>query len=248
MPLEQGPFLQVADTALQFDAVDYGFTDYANTELADVDTTLIDVDALLLEVGTFGVLSDVVLHLPDLIEVAVTVDAQSSTLPLSSIGGLADALLTGDSQLAAAIGFAPPAAWVDPAGAFIPPDPSLTLSAPSLPLDAYNPTSSTPVGETNPAGTATVSIVNQTRPGQASFWVGDYFIITITGPVNAEVTYNAFLQGAAYASGDAGNLGDGGFLQVTGQMLPEYVGAWREDWYAGEQFITTLNFLVLSAS
>lgn len=248
MPLEPGPFGQAPATAVQFTAVNYGLADYATIQLAEVDTHLGFMDSLYGQMDDFGTLNDAVSALDDLSDVVNAVVTQGAQLPFPALDSMSLTMMTMDSQLADAVAFAPPQAWVATNATFVPPDPSAMLTAPTLDLTAYNPVALTPVGITVPGAGEGVTIFNTTRPGQSNFWVGDDFVVYVQGAPGADVTYNAFLQGNIFATADVGAIPENGTLSFAGQMLPDLVGAWREDWYINGHLVTSLNFVVLEAS
>jgi hypothetical protein len=90
-----------------------------------------------------------------------------------------------------------------------------------------------------------VTLLNTAR-GASDFYVGDGFILTITGGApNATVSVAWAHNGSGGGPGPFGTTDGSGTFQVAGTMDLASVGAWTQTWYvAGVQVTPTLVFVV----
>jgi len=128
-----------------------------------------------------------------------------------------------------------------------PPAPS--APAPTWPEEVPEP-APPPAAPPAPAPrVGTVSLYNLTRPGSATFYVGDYFLIEIRGADPNRPVYATGTQNGATSTMQFGSTDAGGSFSVSGTMRPEDVGTWSERWTVGETLAQpVLVFAVLSAS
>lgn len=97
----------------------------------------------------------------------------------------------------------------------------------------------------NFAVTATVSLVNNTRPGHnTDFKVGDSWTLTINGPPNQTVAVTATHNGNP-SWGSYGQTSSTGYWTLSGSMGTGEIGNWTEVWTVGPvQATPTLVFTV----
>lgn len=244
MGLVQGPFLLQDDSAVAITPGVYTFLDDVDNQLGDLTTVpggwdpyINDLDALSADPvdPTDGI---DVLNLLD-----GTYELNDGILS-DTLGGVLTWLDIGDSQLAAAVTFAPAEAWSDPTTPFVPPGDDEVLAAPTVPVGTYNPAAIAPVGSTTIIPGKSIALYNVTRPGSSGFVVGDQFRVAAFGPVGSDVSAYGTLNGEDLGQTDFGQITSNDDLLIDGTMGPDNVGAWREDWYVGGEYVVTLNFIV----
>jgi len=254
MPYGPGPLILQTQSDLTLPDDNYDFTDYAATNLGDVDSILSSWDSFFLDAGVL--LDEPADPWPgiDLNAAQDTLGVYSDTEGLLGVSGMLSALGDADLLLSVAIGFAPPEAWVDPTTAFVPPGAAPTLSIPVIPPGAIDfsvtgtvSTTSAPATGAGGGAAPTVALTNTTAYGNPNFTVGDSFIVQITGAAGAEVATDGTLNGSPLPYSVVGNIAADGTFSLTGTMDPSVVGVWTENWYVGGQLIQSFDFVVLNA-
>lgn len=245
MPLQAGPFMQQAQTAMPFTAGAYNFVGESATDLSELDSIGATLDGFLVDMEAYASEDETLIITENLGVLVFDVLSAAASVFLPSLDKVSLSMGAADKQYTDAFTFAPPAAWTDPPGPFVPPDSGQAIAAPSIPFGAYNPTAQVPVGRFPDQPGNSVSLFNTTRLGQPNFVVGDGFLILAQGPVGSDVTVHAWFNEQDHGEADYGPIGLGGGLNITGTMTPDVVGVWREDWYVAGSFVGTVNFLVL---
>lgn len=245
MPLVPGPFNLQPDDAVAVSSGTWDFTQDALDLAAEVqsntqgwndfftavealditdDLDTLDTDALLLAIDYAGAWSDI----PNL-DTAIT--------------NYADA----DSQLSLAIAFAPSAAWEDPPAPYVPPGSVLNLTAPTVPVGAFNAFTTGTVGDESRLTAPGVQLWNFTRVGYANFFQGDTFELIFLGNPGQTVSVGGSFNGASITYTDMGTLDQNGKLALQGTMGPDVIGAWHEDWYFDGALVKSFDFIVSPA-
>lgn len=254
MPYVPGPFKLQDESNVGTAADSYNFTQDVIDQLSELDTIGGGWDSLLIGLGNVGL--EPLDPFPEIdLNAAmdlVNVYSQATLIPefldvLSSIG-------EADQGLANAIAFAPAEAWQDAPAPFVAPLPAQILSIPEIPPDLINFNVTGAVGGgpqgPGPTGTipgATVSLNNITAFGNANFTLGDTIQVIVTGGVGLPVRMQAWLNGVDLGMSDLGVIGGDGTWTFTGQLGPEAVGVWTEDWWVGLGKTASFNFVVLDA-
>lgn len=248
MPLVPGPFRLQNEDQLGFEPVGYDFTDDAVTAFSAVDDFEALVDPILVD---WGLLTADPLDPTPGIDLGVLLGnagTQADLATLPSIDDVTASLSIGDSQLAAAVAFAPAAAWTDPVQPYVPPDASLQLTAPEIPPGSYNPSSTGIVGTSGVSTIYRVQIFNRTAVGSSNFTVGDTVEVAAFGNPGDDVTVYAQLNGQDLPPNTIGYIDASGELDWTATTPPEAVGGWHEDWWIGGNYVLTYNFIVAPGS
>jgi hypothetical protein len=253
MPYVQGPLLLQDQSNIQVNQSTYDFTDWTINQLQWVDSTLVEWDEFLDDAAVL--LSEPSDPWPGIDlngaidELSVYWDPQD----LLGVPELISALGIADAGLAAAIGFAPIEAWVNPATPFVTPIPSQVIAIPTIPPDAIDFTVTGSVsaapGTTPPAGTSgapTVSLTNTTSFGNPNFKVGDNYLVSVTGPPGATVSVSGSVQGNGLPYSNQGTIGSDGTWSLSGQMQPDGVGIWDEVWYVNGGVVGAFSFVVVN--
>lgn len=244
MPLVPGPFLQVADSAVDVAPGVWDFETDAQT-LAD---SLLQLDSLA--APAFDTLADIETEPLDDIDNTViddvlgALDTAEGLAAFVSLDGALSNYDVGDTQLTAAVSYAPPQAWVNPPEPFIPPDSAPPIVSPTIALSGFTPGDYTPTMTPPPQSGPSVQVLNVTKPGQSNFVVGDQFQVIVTGQPGQDVSVVATLNGKTLDGSDFGTIDASGTLKISGTMAPENAGAWLETWSLDGTPIANVNFLV----
>jgi hypothetical protein len=252
MPYEPGPFILQSQANVGITTVDYDFTDFAISGLADVDTTLAGWDPFFADAG-------VLLNGPSDPWPGISIDGAiadlgtySDPVDLLGVNGMISALGDADLGLAIAIGFAPSESWVAPTTDFVSPSPAELIPVPTIPAGAIDfsvtGTVSAPPVTTPPVITAQgpgVTLTNTTAYGNPNFTVGDQFTVTAYGPPGQAVSVYATLNGVALPAAAEGLIGLNLSLTINGTMGPGDVGVWTQNWYVGGVLANSFEFVVV---
>jgi hypothetical protein len=248
MPLVPGPFRLQTEDQLGFANVGYDFTDDAVTAFDSIDGVTAAMDPAISDWELLAADAADLLQGVDLDVILGNAGTQGDLATLPSIDDVVTSLSIGDSQLAAAVAFAPAAAWTDPVQPYVPPDTSVLLIAPEIPPGSYNPSSTGSVGTSGVASIYTVQIFNRTALGSNNFTVGDTVEVFANGRPGDDVTVYAQLNGQDLPPNTIGYIGADGTLDWTATIDPDAVGGWHEDWWVGGNYALTFNFIVAPGS
>lgn len=252
MPYVAGPFIAQTDCNVHVEQTDYDLLKWMDSEMDWVDATLDKWDCSTADMAVL--LDEPSDPWPD-IDLKAAIDVLNVYCDPATLFGVSDmitALGIGDASLAAAIGFAPAEAWVNPSTPFVAPPPVEVLQIPKIDPKEINfsitGTVSSQPGVTAPPGTpgaTSVALTNTTAFGNPNFTVGDKYVLSATGPVGAEVGITAVWDGNQLPYSDLGTIGSDGTWSLSGQMDPSSTGVWSETIYVAGTEAGTFAFVVV---
>jgi len=254
MPYLPGPLTLQNPADVGIETAVYNFTADAIDQLGELEARPAGWDAFLQDAGVLlDEPSDPIAGI-DLNGAIDTVGTWSDPAAAMGVNALSDALGTSDVALSYAIAYAPPEAWVDTSAQFIPPAPAEKLNAPFInPGIVSTEVTGSPTGQAPGVGTGVpdlgnfVTLTNLTAYGNATFTVGDQWQVSVQGGPGQQVTVYATLNGVELAPANEGTIHSDRTLVLNGQMTPDTVGTWTQDWYVGSNKVATFNFVVLDA-
>ncbi len=244
MPLQPGPFRLASAADVAITPGVYDFSDDAAVLQGQLGGIGAGWDSMILDLESFAAAPwDVELGL-DLDGMLSISDVYSGVLPPSTLGDAVAGWFDAQDLLTAAVTFAPVQAWTDPGAAFVPPDSSLTLVAPTIDPAAFAPAQNTVVGQSTEGANPAVGLFNTTRIGAQNFTVGDQLEVVALGKAGADLFVASSLNGEKLPDVDYGAIDTTGqmFIQVT--IGPEAVGVWAQQWYIDGQLLGNFNFVV----
>lgn len=247
MSLERGPFVLQPDTRVDVEPGVYDFGKGADQLASDLHGIIAGWDTSLAAIENFATEPIANLLTLDFEGIAGEIAAQSATASLPYLDEIDAGFTAAAESLTTAIAFAPAQSWLDPGGAFVPPDSVLTLAVPKVDPAAYKPAQNFTVGQYTGGKNPALALFNSTRVGTTNFVVGDVFDVVGLGKEGDDVGVLASLNGVELPWVDYGPMDSSGQFFLHGTMAPEHVGSWHEDWYIGGVLVSSFNFLVTPA-
>jgi hypothetical protein len=249
MPYERGPFHLQQNAAVTIVPGVYDFGAGAIADLGPIDTLFADWDPLALAMAAETIFDSIdPLDGADIDGAAVELSQQANTAIFPDLDGILQAVFDAGALLDTAVNTAPIEAWTDPPAPFRTPVDVPIVPTPTVDQTAFVAGTGVPTGPPSPTITPgkALTLINLTRYGSPNFTVLDKWLVQATGTPDAVVNVHAYVDGNDIGAEDVGTIGSDSRFELSGTFGPSDVGAWREDWYIGDQFIVTYNFVVTS--
>jgi hypothetical protein len=87
--------------------------------------------------------------------------------------------------------------------------------------------------------------VGTTNLAPTSFFVGDHWTLTITGPPYQLISMEAWHDGVHFPQSPFGQFGGDGKFTLSGVMDFSQVGAWSQTFYGGDTLIQMVAYFVV---